>query len=307
MEHSGRERAAHYVSSGADLVLSLPVAAALGGFGKKEFANAALVQRLRSSERLVIPCVPVHGQTPEDCKKQLRSCAMLMFREEGDYRRKLTGKLNEGMAFRDAQFKTVCDCFPQAQELLSFQENRNALWLLDSMLQLYYMPKTEFISVSDTGSDTPDRMENDRLDRIIASKTAQLLSECSEEDLIDISGSTTQIVADLFEKKESIQASASVQQIIQLLAPASPDRVRLFLLKAVLRIRKIYMQICGLHEYVPYCHAAAADPAKAGLIEQLSEGSWVPFVGEDGAPQKVADDYYYLLEADKKAEDLTKD
>ena len=54
LEPSGRERAAGFVKAGADLVLSLPAASVLGGYGKKEFAGAALIQRLRVNEQLVI-------------------------------------------------------------------------------------------------------------------------------------------------------------------------------------------------------------------------------------------------------------
>lgn len=320
---SGRERAAGFVKAGADLVLSLPTASVLGGYGKKEFAGAALIQRLRVNEQLVIPCVPVSGQTVADCEKALHSLAMLMFRAEPDYRSRLTNNLDNNMPFRDAQLRAICGCVPEAADLLTFPVNRHALWLLDAMLQLYYMANVEFIAApalkDDENSPASDACVNHSSDRYnktalgkaaehfektAAAKTVELAADASFEDLIDIAGSTTQMVTSFFENKERIKTAGSFEQIVQILQPGAEDSKRLFLLKAVLGLRKIYMQICGLHVYVPYCFVSAFDPDKAGFLRKMEEISWVPLIIDNNPEQTIKDDYYYLLQADKKAADL---
>ncbi|MBQ9031384.1 MAG: nucleotidyltransferase family protein [Parasporobacterium sp.] len=332
-----RDRAGEYVKAGADLVLTLPAAGILGGYGKKEFAGAALVQRLRTNEQLIIPCEPGPGQSPADCGKELRSIAMLIFREGNGYRGRLKEAFAEGKSFRDAQYSAVCDCMPEAREILSRQINRHALWLLDSMLQLYYMPRREFIAVqgqepggkdagfsgkssgssgkssgsSGEGSEkqreserTADLQQKAAFEQRLALKTAELLAEGSMDRLIDISGSTTQMAEALFENQERIRSADSLTRIAEMLRPAPVDRVRLFLLKAILGIRKIHMQICGLHEFVPYARVCAENPEKADLLKQLEERSWVPFVREKEPYPEEAGNYGYLLEADRRAGEL---
>ena len=46
-----RDRAGYQMEAGADVILSLPAASVLGGFGKKNFASAALIQRLHAVDR----------------------------------------------------------------------------------------------------------------------------------------------------------------------------------------------------------------------------------------------------------------
>ena len=299
------ERAKAYVKAGADLVLSLPVASVLGGYGKKEFAGAALAQNLHAPDfRIVIPCVPAAGQTLKDCEKKLRSFAMLMFQERSGYRSTLTKHLTE-MPLREAQAQTVCECFPEAAEFLFCPENRQALWLLDAMLQLYYMPKTQFIAVEKGEAFVEDRGHTIPFENNAAAKAAAFLESCSPEQLIDISGSTTQMVERLLEKKADVLSAGSLKEIADLLKPAPEDRSRLFLLKMILGIRKIQMQICGLHTYVPYCHVCACNPDRLDQLKQLEEISWIPFIGGQLKAQKAKEDYSYLLEADRKAGELT--
>jgi len=193
---------------------------------------------------------------------------------------------------------------------LSCPENRNALWLLDAMLQLYYMAKVEFIAVpeglcrdnnvNELFTDETD----DGFDKTAAAKIAGLLTASPAEKLIDISGSTSQMVEAIIENKEKIREAGSLGQIVQLLAPAPEDGARLFLLKAFSGIRKIYMQICGLHVYVPYCRVTAANPGKSEMLQEMKEKTWVPFITEEGGDQKAMEDYYYLMQADKKVQEL---
>ena len=303
-------RAGEYVKAGADLVLSIPVASALGGYGKKEFASAALVQNLRICDRLMIPCRPLQGQTPDECGNMLRSVAMFMLKEEGDYRSELTENMKTGMTLRQAQVRVISERIPEAKELLAFHENRSALWILDAMLQLYYMAPVTFFQapaygasdekISSDGSAT-GTVEAAQFDRIIAVRTARLLENATLQSLMDISGSTTQMVQALMDNKERIIAAESLEEILQLLRPAPSDRVRLFLLKAILGLKKIHMQICGLHTYVPYCHVDAINPEKADLAREVQENSWVPFVKEGSQIPKAAQDYYYLIQADNES------
>ena len=302
---SCKERSGKYAEKGADLVLSLPVASVLGGYGKKEFAGAALMQRVRIQEYLVIPCTPGSEQTLNDCENFLRACAMLMFRAEPDYRHILTENLNNNLPFRDAQLRAVCDCIPEARELLSHPENRQALWLLDAMLQLYYMPDIEFITVPELNPVEKEQQSYDHFDRIAAEILTDLITNSSFETLIDISGSTPAMAAALFENKENIKTTRSFEQITRYLLPESADNTRLFLLKAILGIRKIYMQICSLHVYVPYCYVSASGHDNPGLLLQLRETSWVPLIIDTAPDQKIKKEYSYLLQADKKAEILT--
>jgi len=306
LEPSGRERAAQAVRAGADLVLSLPTASVLGGYGKKEFAGMALVQRLRTPAQIVLPCVPEPGQTPLECGEMLRSTAMLMFREMNGYRKELSLHLNENLSFRDAQKATVCSCFPQAASLLEHPQNRHALWLLDAMLQLYFMEKPEYIALPECEESSECPADADPYEQSILSGTRQMLPDASFETLIDISGSTTQLVSALLEKKDEIASARSLQEIVTLLQPAPEDRTRLFLLKSLLGIRKIYMQICGLHVYVPYCYASAKNPEKEETFLRLKENSWVPFASDpDTEDPGISETYFYLLQADKKAQELT--
>lgn len=300
---SSRERSRLYVDAGADLVLSLPAASVLGGFGVKEFAAAALAHNLRISDlQVVIPCVPAPGQAPPDCEKLLRSCSMLMFTEMSGYRDRLKGYLHE-MSFRDAQAQTVCDCIPEAEKLLSDPENRYALWLLNSMLQLYYQPKKQFLMVPGSETET-DTGSSHNPERAAAASLSDLLSAASWSTLIDISGSSAHMVTTLLERKEQIRSAETLEDITSLLSPVPKDRARLFLLKAILGIRKIQMQICGLHTYVPYCYVLAKDPDKEPFLKHLESCSWVPWIEDPAQEQILKEKYGYLLHFDKKAETL---
>lgn len=344
---SCRIRSEAYRKQGADLILSLPVASSLGGYGQKEFAQAALVQRLRISERIIIPCVPSAGQSLKDCEDVLRSCAMLMLQEPGDYRSRLKGYRDQNLPFREAQVKTVCDAIPEAGALLCCPENRAALWQLFAFLQLYYLPHVEFIHApspaagpapdSDSANEVtfdqvheaaqeaaheathvaaheaalemsldPSSMQDDlrHFENVSAAKIKEFLSSWTLEKLIDISGSTEQMAETLIQKKEEIQSLDSLQQISQLLLPGSLERIQLFLLRAILGVRKIDMQICGLHEYVPYCKIDAENPQKSTRVRQMSEETWVPFTGAHDPDQKVRENYQYLLRIDEMANAL---
>lgn len=146
-EYSAKERAAGWMEAGADLVLQLPVFSILGGYGKKDFAAAALMQRLHSVDRVILPCRPLPGQTVQECGAMLRKCAMLMFREHPDYRKRLQENLRGRTSFLKAQMEAVIFCIPEAEELLRFPENRQSVCMLDAMLQLYYIVQTEFMAV----------------------------------------------------------------------------------------------------------------------------------------------------------------
>lgn len=295
-----RQRSQEYIRAGADLVLSLPVASVLGGYGKKEFAAAALVQRLRLTEQILLPCIPVAGQTQKDCESALRSLSMLMFKEANGYRSILTGYLNQNLSFREAQAKAVAECFPEHKELLSYTENRHALWMLDAMLQLYYMANVECVAVPANECPPVTASDSSPADQNVLSGITGLLETRSAEDLIDISGSTASMISALLENKEAVRAAHSPEQLISLLQPEAPDRIRLFLLKAVLGIRKIHMQICALHVFVPYCYISAENENKRELLKQLEEQTWVPFIGNSTQELKMKEEYYYLLQADKK-------
>ena len=304
-ETAEKTRAAEYIKEAADLVLSLPTASILGGYGKKEFAMAALAQRLRMSDHLLLPCTPLPGQSLKDCEKSLRALAMSMFKEEHGYRNRLQEHLHAEMPFRQAQIQAVCDGIPEAEALLSLQENRHALYLLDAMLQLYYMPQIEFIAAPAWNPGKEMHTGRDLFEKRAVLEIAELLTAGTPEILVDISGSTTQMVTALFEKKEQIQAAGSLEQVLELLQPAAKDQARLFLLKAILGLRKIYMQICGLHVYVPYCYAEEKNLQKENELQQLKEASWVPII-QPGMQLKEAEQYFYLLQADQKAKELRK-
>ena len=311
------ERSEEYMKSGADLILSLPVTSILGGYGQKEIAGAALVQRLRVPERIVVPCIPAEGQTLQDCEDCLRSCAMLMLREPPGYRSGLQGYLEQNMPFREAQMRAVCDVMPEATAVLSHSVNCAALWVLFALLQLYYMAEVEFIHAPQMHPGGPCDVGTglfhekcrtwcfeDASERYMKGKIREILTSGTQEQLIDISGSTPQMVSVLIQEKDTIWSLDSMEQIAQLLLPESLERIHLFLLKMILGIRKIYMQICSLHVYVPYCHVWAENPEKHTQIRQLAEKSWVSFAGKNYPEQKKREEYHYLLDIDERAEEL---
>ena len=304
IEMSSEKRSEEYERCGADLILSLPAASSLGGYGQKELAGAALVQRLRVPEKIIIPCTANAGQTLEECEKALRSYAMLMFKEQPDYRASLKRYLDQDMSFRDAQVRAVCDVVPDAASVLSCPENRAALWLLFAFLQLYYMAKTQFIPAPACTSGCTDPAGKGLFEKTAAAKLKEVLSASTTESLIDISGSTPSMAEALKQKEDEIFSLESLEEIARLMPPGSQERTTLFLLKAILGVRKIYMQISALHEYVPYCHISAVKAAKSGQFRQMAEKTWVPFVGDHDPQEKVEKDYSYLLLIDQKAASL---
>ena len=315
-----RECSDIYMKVGTDLILTLPVASTLGGYGQKEFASAALVQRLRVSEHIMVPCSPPEGQSLKECEESLRSYAMLMIQEKTDYRARLSEYLDNHMSFREAQIHAICDVVPGAKIVLSSSENQAALWLLVALLQLYYIAHVEFIlapeaipapeAVLASGQECSFTAPKNpiRFNEAAAWAIKDVLAECSPEALIDISGSTTSMVATIMQQKDYIQSVNSLEQIIELLqSDQSLERIRLFLLKSILGIKKIYMQICGLHEYVPYSYIAARNPEKDTMIKHLVDNSWVPLVSAhepDYTNNNTERDYSYLLQIDQKAADL---
>ena len=313
---SAAERAAVCRENGVDLVLSLPTASVLGGFGKKDFASTALVQRLHSADILILPCHPLKGQDAASCEKILRACSMIVFRERPDYRRCLADYLKNKMPFRQAQIRAVCDCVPEAAELLAFPENRHALRILDAMLQLYYMAAVEFLPVTDQelqsadaggagNSSSSQAARQDLFDKNAADALKELISSCTPADLLDISGSSEQMIKALYDKADVIRSENSFRRIIELVCPADthPDTLRLFLMKVVLGIRHSSMQICSLHIYVPYCHVLAWNPEKQAALDETEKTSWVPFVTTGGLDQ-IESEKRRLLEADEKAAQL---
>ncbi len=153
-KRSAEQRAGMWLDAGADLVLQLPVFSVLGGYGKKDFAVAALIQRLHSAERVILPCRHLPGQTAEECGELLRRCAMLMFRERPDYRKELQENLRRRMPFLRAQMEAVAFCIPEAAGLLQLPENRQSVCMLDAMLQLYYIVRVDFMETESGAEDT---------------------------------------------------------------------------------------------------------------------------------------------------------
>ena len=335
-------RADAYMEAGADLILSLPAASVLGGFGKKDFASIALVQRLHAADALIFPCIPLPGQSLSECERVLRSCSMLIFRERPDYRQKFKENLKNGMRFMDAQKDAVCTCLPETAELLCSSENRFAISLMDAMLQLYYLVNIEFMDVSALLIETADSAIDDlhrqaeghsvrdlhhqpevpaardlhHQPEIPAARAEAaplvesikaLLQKYTAEELLNISGSDARVIAALFDHADDIRSAGSFSQVTELLRPFAPsaDSLRLFLLKAVLGIRHSSMQICGLHVYSPYCHVLGENPEEQEAIKRIKASSWVPFVKEGFCDLNLDDSFRSLMKADQKADQLS--
>lgn len=308
----------------ADLVLSLPYASILGGLGKRDFALAALSQRLHASDRIVLPCRPAEGQSLEDCIRILKSCAMTIFKEKPEYREALLKNMKEQMSFDEARMQAVRSCISAADETLSFPVNRQAVKLLDAMLQLYYLAKTEFLDVrelgfsgedEESGKEEPlkDRAQpgswsSNRLgfERKAAEKLRQILPGKTCESLRNIAGCTDQMISALAERKEEFLQAEYLQQAAELLGRDAPgeDAARLYLLRIILNITHSTMQINGLHIYTPYCYVLYEDPEKKAVTEEIRKASWVSCITDGKPDTETALKYPSLLEIDHKAEEL---
>ena len=176
VDTSAARRAGRWKEAGADLVLQLPVSSILGGYGKKDFAVAALIQKLHSVERVVMPCRPLPGQTKEECEALLRKCAMLVFREHPDYRNQMKENLRLRKSFLQSQMEAIIYCIPEAEQLLRYSENRQSVSMLDAMLQLYYMVKIDFYA---PGADIDDNHKME--DPIREEKAESTAAENKEE------------------------------------------------------------------------------------------------------------------------------
>lgn len=306
---SAKQRARKWKEAGADLVLSLPVSSALGGYGKKDFATVALIQKLYSAERVILLCCPLPGQTVTECAALLRRCGMLMFRESPEYRERLRENLRLRKSFSDAQMDAVIHCIPDAEKLLGFPENRRSVSILDAMLQLYYLVPVDFIEISPDAK--AEKTSDDRL-RTFESHAAErlkaLLKNRPENYLMNISGSTEKTVNRILDLSEEIGEKNCFREIVELAAPLFPstDMARLFFLRALLNIRHSDMLMSGLHTYVPYCHLLEEQEHKHEEIRHVKEMSWVPFMGTSPSGQSLHGDAVteILLAMDQKAEEL---
>ena len=264
---SARERAKLQAEAGADLILSLPAASVLGGYGKKNFASTALIQRLHCVDRIVFPCSPLSGQAVDSCVEILKRTAMTIFRESPQYRRKLQTLLQEHMPFQEAKIKAAASCVPDAAALLAFPENRHVVLLLDAMLQLYYMADTEFLdlreimqhagistqtasvvsssvpfSLSDkrgvsASSSLPDK-RRDSFEQNAARALKNLLPVTSPGWLRDIAGCTDAMVRMLCKEPDRFLDAATFSEMAGILCSASlsAETARLFLLRMILQI-----------------------------------------------------------------------
>ena len=157
---SARDRAKLQSEAGTDLILSLPAASILGGYGKRNFASAALIQRLHCVDRIVFSCSPLSGQAVDSCAGILKHTAMTIFRESPKYRQELQSLLQEHMPFQKAQIQAAASCVPDAASLLADPENQYTILLLDAMLQLYYMADTEFLDLRELTPQTENRIQS---------------------------------------------------------------------------------------------------------------------------------------------------
>lgn len=297
-ESPAGQRADRWLDAGADLVLRLPVFSTLGGYGKKDFATAALIQRLHSVDRVILPCRPVSGQTVKECETLLRRCAMLMFREHPDYRKRLQENLRTRTSFLRAQMEAVVFCIPEAGELLKFPENRQGVCMLDAMLQLYYLVQVEFRETAGDAVDVDDPKDKDAskdaeasekrlpvFERNVAQGLKTILETKSRDFLMNISGSTEKAVDRILKLSGEIAEKDSFREIVKCVEDAFPneDMARLFLLRVLLNIRHSDMLISGLHTYVPYCRLLRKREDSQEEFAQVEKLSWVPFVRTDGS------------------------
>ena len=316
LEPDAGTRAKQMISAGADLVLSLPVSSSLGGFGKKDFASVALIQKLHAADRVFLSCKPVNGQNIQECGDLLKACAMLIFRERPDYRKKLQELLKEQKDFRAAQTEAVVFCLPEAEELLKYRENRQTIRILDAMLQLYYLIETEFLevpaepdeeSLSEGAKQAPWSSYRSRFEKQAAAELNLLLEKKSGQYLMEIAGSTEKMTAKLLEETEKIREYKALQQIVELLeqSAATRDTARLYLLRVLLRIRHSDMLISGLHTYVPYGHILAENPEKQKELDEIRKRSWIPLINKkdfEKTPVFEKEETFALLyEMDRKA------
>ncbi len=309
---SAVSRADSLCQGGADLVLSLPAASMLGGFGKKDFATVALAQRLHAAQTIALPCRPSDGQSLEQCVEILRSCAMVIFREIPVYRSAFRNNLKQSLPFHLAQLQAAAACVPEGETLLRFRENRQTIRLLDAMLQLYYMPAIEFFDIRDTGAacaesesgSSGDWPEMRRIFEANAARTLKhFLTEQAGASLADIAGCTEEMIRALQSHDAEIRHAVSLQTVVDILVPHSPseEAARLFLLRILLQITHSNMQINGLHLYTPYCHLLAGNPQKTDLLEAVRQSSWVPVVGKELPNESAEAQYPLLLAIDRKA------
>ena len=309
-----RDRAGYQMEAGADLILSLPAASVLGGFGKKNFASAALIQRLHAVDRILLLCHPLPGQNVDECAKELKACAMAVFREGTVYRSRLQEALLQKLSFHDAQMKAVICCMPQAEKLLAYSENRRAVRILDTLLQLYYMVDTEFLDVreisgGETGVDTAAARwpaELTAFEIRAAEELKKALGRKASASLRDVAGWTDGMIAALYPEPEWLRKAESLQEIAEKLADytMNTDSARLFLLRTILMITQSNMQINALHLYVPYTYVQGMDPEKKTELGKIREASWVPFISSGETDPSVQEQYPFLLQIDQRTDKL---
>ena len=308
-----RDRAGYQMEAGADVILSLPAASVLGGFGKKNFASTALIQRLHAVDRILLLCHPLPGQSVDECAKELKACAMAVFREGTVYRSRLQEALLQKLSFHEAQMRAVICCMPQAEKLLAYSENRKTVRILDTLLQLYYMVETEFLDVreisgkeTEAGSSDGWLPERKAFETKAAEELKKTLSRKTSASLRDIAGWTDGMIEALYPEPEWLRKADSLQEIAEKLAAytMNTDSARLFLLRTILMITQSNMQINALHLYVPYTYVLGMDPEKETELGKIREASWVPFISSGETDPSVQEQYPFLLQIDQRTDKL---
>lgn len=290
---------------GVDMILELPVYAALTSSDTYATGATALLEQLKCIHTLCIayePCGP-------DAASQLKAIARFLFIESREYQLELSRLRSQGLDFNEARAQAVDRFIPGAGALLSSHTNILAIEYMRALKRMYSNIKPHLIPCEySTASIAPvtNTVAADARE-LLDAYTAILMEHLEHLDhpaipLEDIYGGTQTLCQEI-RRQCAIQSTFS--DLAQTLAtPTHPyENICRYLFSLIIGIRKADISICRLYSFAVYARVLMMTSDAAPLLERIKSAGWIPvLIDPAGSPDNMDLSCRMLAELDLKAD-----
>lgn len=278
-------RAKQALKTGVDVVVELPVFAALNSMDTYAFSAISLLEKLGCVQELAIAC------HTEDTAL-LEKISMFLFIESKEYQGVVKKYRSEGMEFYDAQAKAVGQFIPGAESLLQHPDNIRAAEFAKQMKRMYSTMKSRFIYMpgEETAAEKRTVCRQQETDKKLLEIWTDLFfkPQSSEEKKIlekklnETFGGTVMLTEKIMEKLfEGIEAE-TLNEFAESLSSKtrSAANIRCYLLNTMIGLRKADIAVCGLYSYAVFGRILSNTGRASDLIAMLKDKAWTPVFTE---------------------------
>lgn len=291
-------RAEAALNHGVDMILELPVYAALTSSDTYATGAAALLEQLKCIDTLCIAYEPCGS----DAASLLLAIARFLFIESREYQLELSCLRNQGLGFHQARAQAVNQFIPGAGVLLSSHTNVLAVEYIRALKRMYSNINPHLVPCEhSTASIEIDAAETREL---LDAYTAILMEHLDHPaiPLEDIYGGTQTLCQEI-RRHYAVQSTFSdLAQALATLAHPHENICR-YLFSLILGIRKADISICRLYSFAVYARVLMMTGDAAPLLERIKSSSWIPVLTDPAAyPDDMDLSCRMLAELDLKAD-----